>query len=96
MTTTEQEQQQQYRKVNITTNEIASQHNNNINKITNERIMKKEFPTFDNSMYYTCQENAWMDERVMLMWVEKFLSLLLSQPQKVLFPYCCWILIVIM
>ena len=28
----------------------------------NGRIMKKEFPTFDNSIYYTCQENAWMDE----------------------------------
>ena len=40
----------------------------------NGRIMKKEFPTFDNSMYYTCQENAWMDEQVMLMWVEKVLQ----------------------
>ena len=28
----------------------------------NGRIVKKEFPTFDNSMYYTCQENAWMHE----------------------------------
>ena len=28
----------------------------------NGRIMKKEFPTFDNSMYYACQENAWVDE----------------------------------
>ena len=28
----------------------------------NGRIVKKEFPTFDNSMYYACQENAWMDE----------------------------------
>ena len=37
----------------------------------NGRIMKKEFPTFDNSMYDACQENAWMDERVMLMWAEK-------------------------
>ena len=38
----------------------------------NGRIVKKEFPTFDKSMYYACQENAWMDERVMLLWVEKF------------------------
>ena len=53
-------------------------------------------PTFDNSMYYACQENAWMDERVMVMWVEKVLMLTLSQPQKVLFPYCCWILIIVM
>ena len=36
--------------------------------------MKKEFLTFDNSMYYACQENAWMDERVMLMCVEKVLK----------------------
>ena len=28
----------------------------------NGRIVKKEFPTFDKYMYYTCQENAWMDE----------------------------------
>ena len=28
----------------------------------NGRIIKKEFPTFDKSMYYACQENAWMDE----------------------------------
>ena len=28
----------------------------------NGRIVKKEFPTFDNSMHYACQENAWMDE----------------------------------
>ena len=28
----------------------------------NGRIVKKEFPTFDKSMYYTYQENAWMDE----------------------------------
>ena len=28
----------------------------------NGRIVKKEFPTFDKSMHYACQENAWMDE----------------------------------
>ena len=28
----------------------------------NGRIVKKEFPTLDKSMYYACQENAWMDE----------------------------------
>ena len=40
----------------------------------NGRIVKKEFPTFDNSMYYACPENAWMDEQVMLKWVEKVLK----------------------
>ena len=28
----------------------------------NGRIVKKEFPTFDKSIYYACQENAWMDD----------------------------------
>ena len=28
----------------------------------NGRIIKKEFPSFDKSVYYACQENAWMDE----------------------------------
>ena len=28
----------------------------------NGRIMKKKFPTFNNSMYYTFQESAWMDK----------------------------------
>ena len=28
----------------------------------NGRFVKKEFPTFDNSMYYACQENAWMNK----------------------------------
>ena len=28
----------------------------------NGRIIKKEFPTFDKSMHYACQENAWMDK----------------------------------
>ena len=40
----------------------------------NGRIVKNEFPTFDKSMYYACQENAWMDKRVMLLWVEKVLK----------------------
>ena len=40
----------------------------------NGRIVKKEYPTFDNSMYYPCQENALMDKQVMLMCVEKVLK----------------------
>ena len=35
------------------------------------RIKQREFPTYPKEMLYSCQENAWMDERVMLMWVEK-------------------------
>ena len=55
------------------TNEIASQQQHYRNDkmlppllvfkgAKNGRIMKKEFPTFDNSTYYACQENAWMDK----------------------------------
>ena len=34
----------------------------------NGRIVKKEFPTFDKSMYYACQENAWMNESCFCGW----------------------------
>ncbi len=33
------------------------------------RIESREFPTFDASNFYACQERAWMDERVMKMWI---------------------------
>jgi DDE superfamily endonuclease len=36
--------------------------------------VKKEFPTYPKTMVYACQENAWMDERVMLLWVQKVLK----------------------
>jgi hypothetical protein len=38
------------------------------------RIVKREFPKFPEDMIYTCQPNAWMDERVMLVWVDKILQ----------------------
>ena len=64
----------------------------------NGRIVKKEFPTFDKSMYYTCQENAWMDERVMLLWVEKVLKpYVKSAPEGIVLlllldSYCCHVM----
>jgi hypothetical protein len=33
------------------------------------RIKTREFPTFPPENLYVCQERAWMDERVMRMWV---------------------------
>ena len=33
----------------------------------NGRIVKCEFLTYPEGMIYACQDNAWMDERVMLM-----------------------------
>lgn len=38
------------------------------------RIEAREFPTFPADNAYACQETAWMDERVMLMWVRRILK----------------------
>jgi hypothetical protein len=38
------------------------------------RIVKKELPNFNKECIYACQENAWMDEEIMLLWVEKVLK----------------------
>ena len=40
----------------------------------NGRIVTREFPTYPQGLEYACQDNAWMDERVMLLWVEKVLK----------------------
>ena len=34
------------------------------------RIEEKEFPTYPHNNQYHCQEAAWMDEKVMLAWVD--------------------------
>ena len=48
------------------------------------RIEKREFPTFPKEILYACQENAWMDERVMLLWVDKILKpYVLEAPEHV-------------
>lgn len=38
------------------------------------RIEKREFSTFENGAFYTVQEKAWMDEKIMLKWVDKVLK----------------------
>ena len=38
------------------------------------RIEKRKFPLFPKDIVYACQDNAWMDETVMLKWVEKILK----------------------
>ena len=40
----------------------------------NGRIVTSELPTFPQDMLYACQTNAWMDEVVMRMWVERVLA----------------------
>ena len=38
------------------------------------RIVTREFPEYPLGMEYACQDNAWMDETVMLQWVNKVLK----------------------
>jgi transposase len=38
------------------------------------RIEKSEFSTYPNGHFYKCQENAWMDEEVMIAWVKDVLA----------------------
>ena len=40
----------------------------------NGRIVMREFPSYPEGLEYAWQDNAWMDERVMLLWVEKVLK----------------------
>ena len=48
------------------------------------RIEKREFPTYPHTMFYACQDSAWMDEKVMLMWVEKVLKpYVLEAPDRI-------------
>ena len=37
-------------------------------------IVKCEFPEYPEGCVYACQDNAWMDEQVMLQWVEQILK----------------------
>ena len=38
------------------------------------RISNKEFPSFCPGGVYECQKRAWMDEQVMITWIEKVLK----------------------
>ena len=61
----------------------------------NGRIVQHEFLMYPEGMIYVCQDNAWMDERVMLMWVNMVLKLyVVTAPENVvpllfLDSYCC-------
>ena len=49
-------------------------------------IVKRELPTFPKDMLYTCQPNAWMDERVMIEWVEMVLKPYIATAPKEITP----------
>lgn len=38
------------------------------------RIETQEFPTFPQDNFYACQDRAWMDKRVMQLWVRLILK----------------------
>ena len=39
----------------------------------NGRNVQCEFPNYGNDMIYLCQQNAWMDEEAMIVWVDQVL-----------------------
>ena len=45
-----------------------------LKRADNGKIAKKEFPSFPPCWKYYCKKNAWMDERVMIDWVESILK----------------------
>jgi hypothetical protein len=38
------------------------------------RIQRNEFDTFPADIAYACQGNAWMDEQVMHLWIDRILK----------------------
>ena len=47
------------------------------------RITQREFSTYPSQMVYACQDNAWMDEKVMLMWVKKLKPYVMTAPDGI-------------
>ena len=52
---------------------------------------RKVFPNFSSGCKYYCHENAWMDDRVVIEWVETFSNHTLKWHPKMLFCCLCWI-----
>ena len=50
------------------------------------RIVKEEFPIMPKDMFYACQKRAWMDEAVMLEWVDNVLKPYLSRTPPGIIP----------
>jgi hypothetical protein len=61
----------------------------------NGRIARMEFASYPTTNHYCCQENAWMDEAMMLAWVEEVLMPYIATapdhivPLLILDSYCC-------
>jgi hypothetical protein len=50
------------------------------------RIEKRDFPNYPRGIVYACQEKAWMDERVILMWLESVLQPYVSKAPEHIVP----------
>ena len=61
----------------------------------NGRIVQCEFSMYPKGMIYACQDKAWMDDRVMLMWVDMVLKPYVDTTPQNMVPllfldsYCC-------
>ena len=49
-------------------------------------IAKMEFATFPTSHHYHCQNAAWMDEGVMLAWMDQVLQSYVKMAPNAIFP----------
>ena len=58
---------------------------------SNGRIVQCEFPMYTKGMIYACQDNAWMDKRVMLMWAEMVLKPYVDTTLENWFLFYFWI-----
>jgi hypothetical protein len=50
------------------------------------RIARTEFGTYPPTHHYHCQDSAWMDERVMLAWVDEVLKLCVADAPEHVIP----------
>jgi hypothetical protein len=50
----------------------------------NGRVARTEFVAYPTTNHYRCQENAWMDKQVMLVWVNEVLvSYVVTAPDNI-------------
>jgi hypothetical protein len=52
----------------------------------NGRIERNEFVTYPDDIVYACQGNAWMDEKVMHLWIDKMLKPFIDQAPPGIVP----------
>ena len=53
---------------------------------TDGRIASKELQSFPDDCFYACQQKAWMDEKMMNLWIDLVLVLWKTQGNRVFYP----------